>query len=458
MAAPEGPTSAGAFEARLPFLRLIAFSLPGVCIGAIAVAVPVFLPRYYAGHFKLGLGAVGAVFMGVRLFDMLIDPVIGVLMDRTRTAFGRYRPWMAAGAPILMAAIYMLFAPPLPVSVTYLVGWLLAYYIGWSLIVLSHTAWASVIAGHYHERSRVFGTIQIVGVLGAVAVLVLPVISTALGGAPQSGLLLMGGFIFIAAPVGVSLAVALTPERIIARQHTETFRPRDYWALASRPDMRRLIVADFCLSMGPGWMAALYLFYFHDSRGFSIAGASKLLLIYIAAQVIGAAALSALAQRLGKHRTQMLAAVGYSLGLLGTTLLPRGDFPLAALFMSVMGFVAAGFVPLDRAMVADVGDAARLDTGHNRAGLLYSMITTVQKFAAALSIGLSFTMLGWIGYRAEDGAHNTAAAIQGMELVFLIGPVVFVMLGAACYIGYALDARRHAEIRARLAVRDAAVG
>ena len=443
-------------DGRLSWLRLIAFSLPGVCIGAVAVAVPVFLPRYYAGHFKLGVGAVGAVFMAVRLIDMLIDPAIGVLMDRTRTALGRYRPWMVAGAPVLMLPIYMLFAPPLPVSVTYLVGWLLFYYVGWSLIVLSHTAWASVIAGHYHERSRVFGTIQIVSVLGAVAVLVLPVVSASLGGAPDLGLLLMGGFIFVSAPAGVLLAVTLTPERLVVRHKTETFSLRDYWTLASRRDMRRIIIADFCLTMGPGWMSALYLFYFHDSRGFTIADASKLLLIYIAAQVIGAAALSALAQRLGKHRTQMLAAGGYSLGLLAITLLPNGDFPLAAVFMAIMGFVAAGFVPLDRAMVADIGDAVRLETGHNRVGLLYSMITTVQKLALALSIGLSFTVLGWIGYRAEDGARNTAAAIHGMELVYLIGPVVFVTLGAACYIGYALDARRHAEICAGLAARDAA--
>ncbi len=443
-------------DGRLSLFRLIAFALPGVCIGAVAVAVPVFLPRHYAGHFKLGLGAVGAVFMGVRLFDMLIDPVIGVLMDRTRTAIGRYRPWLAAGAPILMLAIYMLFDPPLAVSVPYLVGWLLVYYVGWSLIVLAHSAWASVIAGPYHERSRVFGVIQIVSVVGAVAVLVLPVVAAALGGAPDRGLLLMGAFIFLAAPAGVALAATLTPERIVARQSGETFALRDYWTLATRRDMRRIIVADFCLTMGPGWMSALYLFYFHDSRGFAVADASKLLLIYVAAQVIGAAALSALARRLGKHRTQMLAAVVYSIGLIALSGLPNGVFSLAAVSMAIMGFVAAGFVPLDRAMVADIGDAVRLETGHNRVGLLYSMISTIQKLALALSIGLSFTVLGWIGYRAEDGAHNSPGAIHGMELVYLVGPVVFVMLGAACYIGYALDEHRHAEIRAALATRDAA--
>jgi Na+/melibiose symporter-like transporter len=71
-----------------------------------------------------------------------------------------------------------------------------------------------------------------------------------------------------------------------------------------------------------------------------------------------------------------------------------------------------------------------------------------------LSITLSFAVLGAIGYQAKEGAVNTPAAIHGLELVYLIGPVVFVMLGGACYIGYKLDDKRHAEIRAALDERD----
>ncbi|HEX4742776.1 MAG TPA: hypothetical protein VH353_15725, partial [Caulobacteraceae bacterium] len=46
-------------------------------------------------------------------------------------------------------------------------------------------------------------------------------------------------------------------------------------------------------------------------------------------------------------------------------------------------------------------------------------------------------------------------AISGMELVYIIGPIVFVMLGGACFIGYRLDSKRHAEIRTQLAILDA---
>jgi Na+/melibiose symporter-like transporter len=95
-------------------------------------------------------------------------------MDRTRLRLGRYRIWLTLGAPVLFAGVYMLFEPPAHVGPTYLLGWLLVYYIGTSLITLSHASWASVIASKYNERSRVFGAIQFVSVLGATAALILP--------------------------------------------------------------------------------------------------------------------------------------------------------------------------------------------------------------------------------------------------------------------------------------------
>jgi Na+/melibiose symporter-like transporter len=443
-------------QARLSTPALLAFSMPGLCIGALAIALSVYLPRYYAGHFALGLPAVGLAFMVVRLVDTLLDPLIGVAMDHTMSRLGRYRLWLAAGAPVLMAAVFMLFNPLGAVSYGYLIAWLFVYYIGTSLITLSHASWASVIASAYHERSRVFGSIQFVSIIGATIALILPIVMASRDGSSGKGDVgAMGWFVFAAAPIGVILALLFTRERVVRHADGETFHLRDYWEMVSRPDMARIIIADFCLALGPGWMSALYLFYFHDARGFTIRNASTLLLIYVMAGIAGAMSLSWLAQRLGKHRTLMMASTGYSLGLIVLAFMPRGAFVPAAVLMFVMGFLAAGFPLLDRAMVADVGDAVRLEQGKHRIGLLYAMITTVQKVAGALSIGLSFTVLGWIGYQAKEGAVNTPEAIFGMQLVYLIGPVVFVMIGGACFIGYKLDSKRHAEIRAQLEERDA---
>jgi Na+/melibiose symporter-like transporter len=442
---------------RLSAPDLVAFAMPNLCIGGLAVGLGVYLAPYYAGHYGMSLATVGLAFMAVRLIDTFFDPFIGVAMDKTRSRFGRYRPWLAAGAPVLMVAVYMLFNAPSGVSLAYLIGWLFVYYIGTSLITLSHSAWASAIAANYNERSRVFGVIQLIGVIGATATILLPIVMARRDGHSGHGDVgAMGLFIVGAAGVGVLLALLRTPERPNTRA-PETVRLSDYWEMVSRPDMRRIIVADFCLALGPGWMAALYIFYFHEARGFTVANASLLLLIYIMAGILGAPILSRMAMRLGKHRTLMIAATGYSLGLAAMTLLPRGNLPLVGFFMFIMGFLASSFPLLDRAMVADVGDAVRLEQGQHRVGLLYAMITTSQKVASALAIGLSYTVLGWVGFNAKEGSINTPAAIHGLQMVYLIGPISFVMLGGLCFIGYRLDARRHAEIREALAERDAAV-
>lgn len=448
-------TSAGAQHRRLSFLGLVAFSLPGLPIGALAIALGVYLPPYYAGRFGLGVSAVGLAFMAVRLIDMTFDPIIGVVMDRTRLALGRYRVWLAIGAPVLMLGVYMLFTPASGAGYAYLVAWLFVYYIGASLVSLSHASWASVVAGHYHERSRVFGAIQVISIFGAVVVLVLPVALVALQGAGSDGVRAMGWFIALATPVCAAVAIARTPEEIPKQAPAVRVDLGEYWAAVSQPDMVRIMIAEFCLTLGPGWMSAIYLFFFRDVRGFTTAQASLLLLIYVAAGVAGAWALSWLATRIGKHRTLMAAAAGYSLGLVALALMPRVPFWGIAPFMVVMGFLATSFSLLDRAMVADVGDAVRLAQGKDRVGLLFAMITTAGKIATALSIGLSYVILGWIGYQARDGATNTPAAIEGLKWVFLLGPIVFVMLGAACFLGYRLDHVRHGEIRAALDEMDA---
>jgi Na+/melibiose symporter-like transporter len=447
------PSPSGARPISWP--RLFAFSLPGLPIGALAVALSVYLPRYYASHIGLSLVAVGGAFGVVRLVDMCFDPFIGLAMDHTWTRLGRYRLWLLCSAPLLAIPVYMLFLAPVGAPLAYLIGWLFIYYLGTSVIALSHASWASVVASRYNDRSRVFGTVQFTSTFAATAVIL---VALALAKDSVHATQAMGWFIVIVTPLGILMASVFTPERITAEHSTEKITLRDYWEMMTWPEMRRIVAAAFCLTLGPGWMSAMYLFYFHDSRGFSFQVSSALLLLYIFAGLFGAAGLSWLATRIGKHRTLMVASTLYSLGLMILNFLPKGALIPAAIIMFLLGFVAAGFVLLGRAMCADVGDAIRLAKGKHRQSLLYALMTSVEKIASALSITLTFTILALVGYQAKEGAHNTPAAIHNLELVYLLGPITFVMLGGACYIGYKLDHKRHAEIRGELDARDGAIG
>src|SRR3569832_2380832 len=96
-------------------------------------------------------------------------------MDRTRTPFGRYKVWLAAGAPILMFSVYMLFMAPVGIGPLYLGIWLFILYIDNTNKSLSHSAWRATLATDYDERSRINNNNTAVGVLAAVSALVAPI-------------------------------------------------------------------------------------------------------------------------------------------------------------------------------------------------------------------------------------------------------------------------------------------
>jgi Na+/melibiose symporter-like transporter len=442
------------YQRQLSLPTALTFSLANLPVAALYVAIGVYLPPFFATHVGVGLSVVGVVFMIVRLIDIPIDFLLGLAMDKTRTPIGRYRAWLVGGAPILMAACFMLFMAPKGAGATYLVGWLLVLYLGNSILHLSHSAWTATLATNYHERSRVFGVLAAIGVVGALCVLAIPIVSAQMGRNGAQSVNTMGWFFIVSVPLTVAIVASRIPERITVDHSAEKFTLADYRRLLSKPSLVRVLLADLGLALGPGWMSAMYIFFFTDSRGFTVSQASILLGVYVAAGLLGAPIVSRVAMIFGKHRTVMATTTLYSLGLCCVILPPKGVVLAYVPVMFWCGFMAAGFNLLTRAMVADIGDEVRLEQGKERVSLLYALTTLTSKVAGAFSIGLTLTVLAALGYQAKEGVQNTPEAIRALEAAFLIGPIFFVMLGGACFIGYKLDARRHAEIRSELEARD----
>jgi GPH family glycoside/pentoside/hexuronide:cation symporter len=442
---------------RLRLGTILTFSATSLPISALGVALSIFLQPYIAGHLGVGLTVVGFAYFVARMIDLPVDPLLGVFMDRTRTKLGRYRVWMVAGAPILMLGVYMLFMAPKGIGLIYLIVWLLVMYLGSSMATLSHTAWGAVLATNYNERSRVFGLLAAVGVVGAL--LVLGVAALAGKDADKHAALVpqMGWFVIATIPICIGLVAVFTPEKIApdVKDGRPRFALSDYLALASRPEMIRLLAAEVALTMGPGWMAALYLFFFRDFLGFSTGGASGLLGVYVAAGVFGAPLTGWLATRFGKHRTLMATTTAYSLGLTTVLVIPHGNVLAALPTMFWCGFMASGFGLMIRAMIADVGDEIRLEQGKERISLVYALLTMVSKAANAVAVVICYPLLDFFGYHAKDSGGHSPAAIRALEIIYLFGPIFFVMLGGACFIGWKLDSVKHGEIRRELDARDA---
>jgi Na+/melibiose symporter-like transporter len=444
-------STSAANRGRLPLPRLLAFSLGSIPAYMMISMLSVYLPPFYAGRMGVTLTTIGATIGLLRLTDLGLDLALGWLMDKTRTPMGRYRPWYLAGLPVLWLAVYKVFNPPVDVDTTYLFVWYILLYVAYSMLVLGHSAWAATISGSYHERSRMFGWMLGVGVFGSSLLQATPILTHgAIKPADPNSIPTIGWIIMVVSTVCVIAALLAAPERVPPVNAKERTTLKDYLAVVTNPSMFRLLAADLFLILGPGASAPIYLFFFHESKGFALGAVSLLLIPYGAAGILGAPFWARIAQRLGKHRTVQLAGLGYAVTQTILMLVPAGLFWPTFVSMFSVGFCGSAFIVLIRAMVADVADELRLETGQERSGVLYALVTLTQKLGSSLAVTIIYPILDAIGFVAKPGYHNTPEAIRGLEMCYVFAPIILVVVGSACLIGYKLDEKRQGEIRGAL--------
>ena len=443
--------------ARLPFWRSVIFALCGLPMTAVSATLLIYLPPHLATQLGVGLSVVAGVFFTVRLIDIGFDPILGMLMDRTRTRLGRYRPWLLAAAPLFVAGVGMLFFAPVGITRLYMVGWLLTLYVGLSILTLGPPAWAAVLARDYNDRSRLFGIMAAVSFAGLLATVSIPSFTgQVLKLSDADAVHTLGWFLIGLAPVAVGVSVWLTPEPAVAAGRTlPAISFKAVVGLLKKADLIRLYGAQVAMVLGPGWMSSIFLFFSKDYMHFTVGQASTLLIFYMLAALVGAPSIAWIATRFGKHRAIMAVAVAYSVGLMTVLLPPPGAFWAAVPINVWCGFWGAGFELTLRSMLADVADEVRLEQKEDRLSLIFALSTAASKVASASAIIISFPLLQALGYVPKLGHANSPAAIRGLGLVFVGGPIFFVMCGALFMLGWRLTATRHAEIRAALDARDA---
>src|SRR5579871_1043120 len=432
-------------------VRLGIFSGAAMPVAALATPLSVYLPNYYASHLGLSLAAVGGIFGLVRLIDIGFDPLIAIAINETRSPFGRFRPWMLIGAPILMLAVWAIYMAAPGVGSLYLLGWLLVLYAGFSILGLAHASWAAALVPEYHGRSTIYGWMQAVGVVGLVIALLLASLSSdAAAGIHAMGYLVLGLTV-----VTTALCVGVIGEPKRPEAHTAVTL-REYWTMFARHSLLKVLAADLLLALGPAITGALYLFFFQQALGYTRRQTGLLLVVYIFAGLFGAPFWAAISRRLGKHRTVILGCVLYGFAQALVFVLPHAQMRLMIPGMFFAGFVVSCFTFLIRAMLADIGDEVRLDIGKDRTPLLYGLIMLTSKVGSTISVFITFSILAAFGFQAKEGVVNTGMPLNALVACYVIVPVLTMFFGAAMLRGYRLDATRHDEIRATLEERDRA--
>lgn len=433
---------------RLNLFGLAVFSSPILIMQAIEVPWRTYLPSLFATQFGLPLGAIGALFMAIRIFDCAVEPAIAWASDRFPTRWGQRRPWMVAGAPLIMlGALGVFFAWPWT-SLASVALACLVLHLGYVMLVTPHGGWGLELARDADERLRISGGKIWFGIAGTIAILLLPsALERGLGWDLRGQVAALGVALIVLCPVIVFLVLRFTPEPDLPpdRDARLTNPLRLYADLLSAPGLRSTLLFHALSGFAQAAPAAVFLFLVDGPLGLKGWG-STLLLLQTAVALVTTPVWSKLGARIDR-RTLLMMSYGWQFATAPLVmLLPAGMLAPAIGFLLLRSvFAGLDFLAL-RTMVADIARdsaAAGLQCGAS----CHSLSNITLRLAMGASAWLVLSLLSAL---VGDGAALTSGLTsQGGLVVRAVYALPAMLAGGA---GLLILARGRLSGAARLAV------
>jgi len=433
---------------RLPWWLLMCYGAPALPLAAVTLPVYVQIPKFYAVDMGLGLAAVGGILLAARLWDVVTDPLVGLLSDRTRGRFGRRRPWIVAGAILTAFSAYLLFVPPDGIGTLYLLAVTVLLYLGWTMAMLPYNAWGAELSDDYHRRTTVTAWREGAVIAGTLVAAVIPALSPSNVG---DGLWILAIVLMVALPVTVFAAVTVVPDQgAAARQHVP-FRQMGHAMAANRP-FRRLLSAWFLNGVANGLPATLFLLFVEFGLG-APEQSGLLLLTYFLSAVVGLPLWLWLGKRWGKHRCWCGAMIWACLWFAGVPFLGTGDVTGFLLICIATGLALGADLALPPSLQADVVDVDRAESGERRTGAYFALWGMAQKLALALGVGIAFPLLELAGFNAEAAVSGDErqAGVWALVALYSVAPIVFKVASIVLIWHHPLTETAHAALRQKIA-------
>ena len=425
----------------------LAFPL-AVCL----LCLQVFVPTFYAASTGLSLSTIAVVLLIARLCDMVTDPVVGYLSDRTPASLGRRRIWVVIGLPLVGVAAWALFLPPTDPGAGYLLFWTTAIYLAGTMVIVPMNAWGAELSPDYQERSRVTGYRALFGLLGTLAALLVPAM---LGHADARDL---GGALATNAILVLStLAMALTvtcihiPDRSTVRLPDASISA-SFAILGGPSPVRRLLAAFLVNGVAGAIPATLFVFYITHVLG-RPDWAALLMVCYFAAAAISVPLWVRASRLWGKCASWRFAMAIAGLAFACTPFLGPGDEAVFLVIVLLTGLAAGADLVLPTALQADLIDWDDLKSGFRRAGIFYAVWGSATKLSFALAIAIAFPLLDLFGFKADG--QNAPTAVSALAWLYGLVPAVLRLAALAMMRRYPITASEHDRIRRSLDTRSA---
>ena len=397
----------------------LAYGLLGLPLAFVALPLYVILPNHYAREFGVPLATLGAVLLGARLFDALIDPMLGRLSDRLFARSASAVLGLGAIAAIVLAIGFALLFFPLVNTPSALVVWasamLILTYAGYSALSVAHQSWGAMLGGDERQRSRIVAWREGLGLVGVVLASITPVLL---------GLPATTGLFFVALIIGW-LAWSRS-DRPVARQR-ELGHAVSIWLPFQQTGFRRLLIVFLLNGIASAVPATLVLFFIQDRLQAPQSLEPLFLASYFVSAALSIPLWLALVKRFGLAPTWLMGML-LAIATFGwATQIGAGDVAAFVVVCALSGLALGTDLALPGALLAGVIQAS----GHSgRAeGAYFGWWNFAIKLNLALAAGLALPLLGLFGY--APGARD-AQALNALLVAYCVLPCVLKLAAAAC--------------------------
>jgi Na+/melibiose symporter-like transporter len=438
----------------------VSYSALNLPTSAAGMPIFIFILPFYADDMGLGLSLVGIIFFFGRLTDILTDPVMGVLIDKFPSKWGKHKHWIFLSAPIFMLSTYVIFLPTIEQStgIYFFIG-LFFLYSAFTLSSITQLSWSSFLAPNYDERTRLLTLRELMGLLGMFSVIAIPAFVEISDPSLEAKVNAIGIFVLICIPLITLNSLKQVPDSIGDSSTENLTNPfKAFRSLFVNKMLNKIVCAAVLIAFCMGLNGALYLIWMEvviELPEYS----SRLMLAYYVVSVLGLWVWRTLSIKTSKHFAAgiacLYAIIVLLIGFIGYWFIKDlEDWPkLMAVgsFIVLYGFAFSGPLPLINSMTADISDKLNLEGGENISGTVFSYLTTLTKVGFALAAVIPYLALEifW-GFDIALGIANSSSSKIAIFYIYTFVPIISYSIAAYLLFSHSLSREEHAKIKLNL--------
>jgi GPH family glycoside/pentoside/hexuronide:cation symporter len=410
--------------------------------------ISLYLFYFYTDVLGLPNAMAGIIYAIGSFWDAGTDPIMGYLADRTRTRWGRYRPYLLF-VPIPMALGYILLLwHPDDMSVTSLgIVALIGQLVFRLLFTMASTPYSALMARmtqNSEDRAGMAGARMLFAYLGAFSVVALA------GGLLENAENDSDAFMSLAIISGllataifwICFAICREPPESDAEELRPTLK-QTFASLKQNTPFLIVFAAVILMTTGVTVIGKTMIYFFEYQMG-DRNGAQIALMAFGLTGLLVIPFWTFVTLKTSKRFVWMVGSFFLSLALITFLFNPAETQNAVILNYIAISFGAGAFAITFWGMLPDTVEYGEWKTGHRVESMVFGFATFAQKSAVALSALILGVLLDVIGYQA--GVEQSEATLSGLRMIIVFVPLAGIVSSVACIYFYPLSPQRHADI------------